>query len=61
MAKVVVTLEDTPDGVEVSVNFEPDLPADLTEDKLDELSEAQLLGLEIMDFLDQEEDEEEED
>jgi hypothetical protein len=57
MAKVVVTLEDTPQGVEVSVDFDPDLPADLTEDTLEDLSEAQLLGLEIMDFLDQEEEE----
>ncbi len=58
MAKVIIVLEDTQDGVEVSVDFQPELPETLTEEQLDDLSEAQLLGLEIMDFLEQEEEEE---
>lgn len=57
MAKVIITLEDAPDGVEISADFTPDLPPDLSEDDLDKLTEAQLLALDIIDSLDMDEEE----
>lgn len=51
MAKVTLTFTDTDDGVEFDVNFEPDIPDELSEDMLDQLSEAQLVALDIMDYI----------
>lgn len=59
MAKVTIIIEDAGEGVEVSAQFEPELPEELNEEILDQLSEAQLFGLEILDYIEQglEEDE----
>jgi hypothetical protein len=59
MAKVTIIIEDAGEGVEVSAQFDPELPEELTEEILDQLSEAQLFGLEILDYIEQglEEDE----
>lgn len=59
MAKVTLTFTDTDDGVEFDVNFDPDIPEDLSEEQLDQLSEAQLVALDIMDYISGESEEEE--
>jgi hypothetical protein len=59
MAKVTLTFTDTDDGVEFDVNFDPDIPDDLSEEQLDQLSEAQLVALDIMDYISGESEEEE--
>ncbi len=51
MAKVTLIFTDTDDGVEFDVNFEPELPENLTEQDLDQLTEAQLVALDIMDYI----------
>jgi hypothetical protein len=51
MAKVTLTFTDADDGVEFDVNFEPNIPEELTEDTLDKLTEAQLVALDIMDYI----------
>ncbi len=51
MAKVILTFTDTDDGVEFDINFDPDIPEDLSEEQLDQLSEAQLVALDIMDYI----------
>ncbi|MCA1989535.1 MAG: hypothetical protein LDL07_10400 [Desulfarculus sp.] len=59
MAKVVITIEDTPDGgVEVSAEFDPDLPEEWNED---DLTEAQLFALATLESMELEGEEEEED
>lgn len=58
MAKVIITIEDTPDGgVEVSADFEPDLPEEWNEE---DLTEAQLFALATLESMELEADEEEE-
>ena len=58
MAKVVITIEDTPDGgVEVSAEFDPDLPEEWNED---DLTEAQLFALATLESMELEGEEEEE-
>lgn len=59
MAKVTLTFSDTDDGVEFDVNFDPDIPEELNEDNLDQLTEAQLVALDIMDYISGESEEEE--
>jgi hypothetical protein len=61
MAKVTIVLEDKSDGVSVGIQSDPELPVDLDEDDLDNLSEAQLLALNILEWLEEEEFDEEED
>jgi hypothetical protein len=61
MAKVTIILEDKSDGVSVGIQSEPELPVDLDEDDLDNLSEAQLLALNILEWLEEEEFDEEDD
>ncbi|MDR1398254.1 MAG: hypothetical protein LBJ14_11075 [Desulfarculales bacterium] len=61
MAKVTIILEDQSDGVSVGIQSDPELPIDLEEDDLDNLSEAQLLALNILEWLEDEEDFDEED
>ena len=56
MAKVTIILEDQPDGVSVGVQSDPELPVDLNEDDLDNLTEAQLLALNILEWLEDEEE-----
>ena len=51
MAKVTLTFTDMDDGVEFDVNFEPEIPEELSEDMLDQLTEAQLVALDIMDYI----------
>jgi hypothetical protein len=51
MAKVTLTFTDTDDGVEFDVNFDPDIPEDLSEEQLDKLTEAQLVALDLMDYI----------
>jgi hypothetical protein len=56
MAKVTITIEDTTEGgVEVSANFEPELPEDWKED---DLTEAQLFALITLENMDEEAEEE---
>lgn len=56
MAKVTITIEDTPEGgVEVSANFEPELPEDWKED---DLTEAQIFALITLENMDEEAEEE---
>ena len=56
MAKVTITIEDTAEeGVEVSANFEPELPEDWKED---DLTEAQLFALITLENMDEEDEEE---
>ena len=56
MAKVTITIEDTAEGgVEVSANFEPELPEDWKED---DLTEAQLFALITLENMDEEAEEE---
>lgn len=58
MAKVTIIIEDTSDGgVEVSANFEPELPEDWREE---DLTEAQLFALITLENMDEEAEEEEE-
>lgn len=61
MAKVFIVLEDQEDGVSVGLQSEPELPMDLDEDAIDNLTEAQLLALNILEWLEEEEEFEEED
>ena len=61
MAKVLIILEDQEDGVSVGVQSEPELPMDLDEDAIDNLSEAQLLALNILEWLEDEEEFDDED
>jgi len=61
MAKVTLTFVDTDDGVEFDAIFEPEIPEDLSDEQLDQLSEAQLVALDIMDYLSGEDEEEEAD
>ena len=56
MAKVLIILEDQEDGVSVKIQSEPELPMDLDEDAIDDLSEAQLLALNILEWLEDEEE-----
>ncbi len=56
MAKVLIILEDQEDGVSVGVQSDPELPVDLDEDTIDNLSEAQLLALNILEWLEDEEE-----
>jgi hypothetical protein len=51
MAKVTLTFTDTEDGVEFDVNFDPDIPEELSEEQLDQLTEAQLVALDLMDYI----------
>lgn len=56
MAKVTITIEDTTEGgVEVSANFEPELPEDWKED---DLTDAQLFALITLENMDEEAEEE---
>ncbi|MBI5524138.1 MAG: hypothetical protein HY910_16055 [Desulfarculus sp.] len=56
MAKVTITIEDTTEGgVEVSANFEPELPEDWKED---DLTEAQIFALITLENMDEEAEEE---
>ena len=56
MAKVLIILEDQEDGVSVGVQSEPELPIDLDEENIENLSEAQLLALNILEWLEDEEE-----
>jgi hypothetical protein len=57
MAKVVITLEDQEDGVSVDIRSEPELPANLDDEEVqDSLSEAQLLAINILEWLEEEEE-----
>jgi hypothetical protein len=57
MAKVVITLEDQEDGVSVDIHSEPELPANLDDEEVqDSLSEAQLLAINILEWLEEEEE-----
>ncbi len=59
MAKVVITIEDTADGgVEVSADFQPELPEDWKEE---DLTEAQLFALITLENMDEEAEEDDED
>jgi hypothetical protein len=58
MAKVTFTFTDTQDGVEFDVNFDPEIPEELSEEQLDQLTEAQLVALDIMDYISSEAEEE---
>lgn len=51
MATVTLTFTDTDDGVEFDVNFDPDIPEELSEEQLDQLTEAQLVALDLMDYI----------
>jgi len=53
MAKVMIIIKDVNEGVEVSARFDPKLSENLTEKTLDQLSEAQLFSLEILDHIEQ--------
>ncbi len=59
MAKVTLTFTDADDGVEFDVNFDPDIPEELSEENLDQLTEAQLVALDIMDYISGESEDEE--
>lgn len=56
MAKVIIILEDQDDGVSIGVQSEPELPMELDEDAIENLSEAQLLALNILEWLEDEEE-----
>ena len=56
MAKVLIILEDQPEGVSVAVQSTPELPVDLDETDLDSLTEAQLLALSMLEWLEEEEE-----
>jgi hypothetical protein len=56
MARVILTIEDSQEGVEISADFQPELPEELSEEELEGLSDAQLFALEILQYVaDQEE------
>ena len=56
MAKVLIILEDQEDGVSVGVQSEPEMPIDLDEESIENLSEAQLLAFNILEWLEDEEE-----
>ena len=63
MAKVTIIIEDTDEGMEVSSYFEPELPPEIEKedfDDYDSLTDAQLMGIDTLDFMSTYMDEEEE-
>lgn len=59
MAKVTIVIEDGEELVEISTDFQPELPEDLSPQDVDRLTPAQLFALQLLGSL--EEDEYEED
>lgn len=61
MAKVTIVIEDGEELVEISTDFQPELPEDLSPQDVDRLTPAQLFALQLLGSLEEDEYEEDDD